>query len=579
VCFYRKLFLNLLLIFITCVIFGSVNLCSQELKQETREKIRRIAAKIVSSMSDEDKAGQVIHIAIPGKEFDDETAEEIRKIHPGGIILFNHNLGTKNEIRSLTKNIQQEAQKLKLPPLFISTDQEGGRVIRVEKGVTAFPGAMAIGQSLNSMNASNVGFLTSYQLNRLGINVIIAPSLDINNNPDNPVINTRSFGSDVDTVTRLGILYEQGAREGGALAVIKHFPGHGDTNVDSHLGLPTIDKTEQELDSFELIPFKTAIVSGARALMSAHIVYPEIDPNFPATLSEKILTKILREKLKFSGLVFTDAMEMDAIAKNYKDYKRGSLAILAGADIILLTSYGKNTLEYRDMILESIRKKEFIKNGVNLLDEALIRQISLKIEQGLFLSNTSFFKVEEEDVNAYITTKRKKASDKYEVFKKQGIEELNRKISMDSVRSFRKFFTPPKPEVIKSFTFVINNDRMKEDLELLDIVPVSDKKFKRMMKSKIKATYVFDTKDQIELNRIAKYIRLNPGSNYIVLHYGSPFLVMPTGNNVDILFSFSPTDMSVSALVLRAFNSESENIIMPADLIFKGDSIVPGKKE
>ncbi|MDX1958433.1 MAG: glycoside hydrolase family 3 protein [Leptospiraceae bacterium] len=542
---------------------------SEEVKSIPKEKIHRFATKILNGMSDEEKAGQVIHIAVPGREVDEETIEEIQKIKPGGVILFGYNLGSKSQIKNLTKSLQAEVRNLKLPPLFISTDQEGGRVVRVEKGVTSFPGAMALGQNNNNANTYNVGLVTSYQLNRLGINVVFAPSLDINNNPDNPVINTRSFGSTVEIVTKWGTMYEQGARDGGALPVIKHFPGHGDTNVDSHLGLPQIQKTEKELEDFELIPFKTAISKGAKAVMSAHIVFPKIDSEYPATLSEKILTKILREKLKFSGLVFTDAMEMDAISKSYKNVKRGTLAILAGADVVLLTSFGKNTIEYRNMILESMRKDEFIRDGVNVLDEAIHRQICLKIEQGLFDSETSFFKIEDEEIKSFLASRNKIAIDKYEAIKKQGLEELNRKVSIDAVKSYKKYFTPPKPEVVKTFKFVIKNDRMKEDLELFDIEPITEKKFKKLLKSKVRANYVIDTKDQNDLNKVEKIIRANPNSNFIILHYGSPFLVLPQQENVDILFSFSPTDISLSSLILRLLNSNPDNLIQTTDLILK----------
>jgi len=216
---------------------------------------------------------------------------ELQKVRPGGVILFGVNLGKKKEIRALTKGLQNEMKNLNSPPLFISIDQEGGRVVRVEKGVTGFPGALAIGQTKNPAYAFNVGLITSYELNNLGINLLLAPVMDINNNPENPVINTRSFGMTLDAGD-LAISYEKGARIGGAVPVIKHFPGHGDTNVDSHLGLPVIEKTESQLLEFELIPFQKSIQEGARAVMSAHIVYPNLDPKYPSTLSKKILTDI-----------------------------------------------------------------------------------------------------------------------------------------------------------------------------------------------------------------------------------------------------------------------------------------------
>ncbi|HNK58373.1 MAG TPA: glycoside hydrolase family 3 N-terminal domain-containing protein, partial [Leptospiraceae bacterium] len=183
---------------------------------EIRKRALEHASEIVSKMSDEEKAGQVIHIAIPKNYLDEVAIAELQKVRPGGVILFGVNLGKKKEIRALTKGLQNEMKNLNSPPLFISIDQEGGRVVRVEKGVTGFPGALAIGQTKNPAYAFNVGLITSYELNNLGINLLLAPVMDINNNPENPVINTRSFGMTLDAGD-LAISYEKGARIGGAV--------------------------------------------------------------------------------------------------------------------------------------------------------------------------------------------------------------------------------------------------------------------------------------------------------------------------------------------------------------------------
>ncbi|HNL71603.1 MAG TPA: glycoside hydrolase family 3 protein, partial [Leptospiraceae bacterium] len=406
---------------------------------EIRKRALEHASEIVSKMSDEEKAGQVIHIAIPKNYLDEVAIAELQKVRPGGVILFGVNLGKKKEIRALTKGLQNEMKNLNSPPLFISIDQEGGRVVRVEKGVTGFPGALAIGQTKNPAYAFNVGLITSYELNNLGINLLLAPVMDINNNPENPVINTRSFGMTLDAGD-LAISYEKGARIGGAVPVIKHFPGHGDTNVDSHLGLPVIEKTESQLLEFELIPFQKSIQEGARAVMSAHIVYPNLDPKYPSTLSKKILTDILRKKLGFEGIILTDAMEMHAISKNYQNEKTGTLAILAGADIILLTSWGNTTTHYYNMILESLKNKEFDVDGKNMLDESLKRQIALKIENGLFHTSYSYKKIEDEELEKFITEKRKISTARYNDLKIANIPELNARISTEAIRSYKTPF-------------------------------------------------------------------------------------------------------------------------------------------
>ncbi len=560
---FKKTSFPIFLMFLFALCFTCKLRPNEILTKQTQEKIHTIASSIVSKMSDEQKAGQVIHLAIPSKELDEVALSELKKIMPGGIILFGVNLGTKSEIKKLTSSLQMEIKNLGLPPLFISTDQEGGRVIRVQKSVTEFPGAMAIGQTKNEVYAEKVGFITSYELNALGINLLFAPCLDINNNPENPVINTRSFGSDVETVTQMGVAYELGARKGGALPVIKHFPGHGDTNVDSHLGLPVIQKDLQELEKFELVPFQKAIELGARAVMSAHIVYPKIDPLYPATLSSNVLNGILRNKLKFSGLVFTDAMEMDAISKNYKKEKRATLAILAGADVILLTSYGKNTKEYYDMILESIQNKEFIVGEKNLLDEALIRQISLKIEQGLFED------IEDEKIVSYLKERNQLAKVRYEELEKEGIKELNQKISKEAIRAWKKEFKPLSLEEAKEYTFFITNKKLKKEFSLLGIKTFSEKKFQKLIKRKKTGKFIFDIHEQKDIKKIYKWLKPSSKSKIILLNYGSPFLDYPKIENLSVIFSFSPTKASLRALVERVFLEEE--MILPANLNFKSN--------
>jgi beta-N-acetylhexosaminidase len=555
------------------------NLCSSDLSLEAAPKIDQLARTIVSKMTDEEKAGQVIHVTLPGKKISPEAILEISKIKPGGIILFGVNLGDSTQIMNFTKEIQEEARNQKLLPLLISTDQEGGRVIRVKKGVTQFPGAMAIGQTAQADYAKSVGFITSYQLAQLGINVMFAPSLDINNNPNNPVINTRSFGSSLEIVSSLGTAYEEGARKGGALPVIKHFPGHGDTNVDSHLGLPIIEKSLEEISSFELIPFQKSIQNGAKALMSAHIVYPKIDSEYPATLSPKILNGILRQKLNFQGLVFSDAMEMEAISKNYKDLNRGVLAIQAGVDVILMTSYGKNTMEYYEMVLEAIRKKKFIVDGVNLLDEAIVRQVKTKIELGLFHSDLSVLKVDEPIINQYIEQKKKLREEEFAKVQKEDPEILNQKISRDSIRSYKTEFNPISLGEIEKYEFVVKNKKFHKILRERNGRIVSEKSLKKLLKKNTALRLVFDSNDKADIDRITNLLKNKSYKECILLHTGNPFLEFPKIKNVKILFSFSPTKQSLKALIEKGFSDETTPI-PPADLIFSDsmDKNLPKKE-
>ncbi len=558
------LFLSILIPFLC-----NISICSQDLKPEVKDKIKKIAREIVQKMSDEEKAGQVIHIALPGKDIDEVSISEIKKIKPGGVILFGTNLGNTEEIRNFTESLQEEAKKNKLLPLFISTDQEGGRVIRVKKGVTDFPGAMAIGQTNNEQYGFDVGFITSYQLNKLGINVLLAPSLDINNNPENPVINTRSFGSDLDTVVKIATAYERGAREGGALPVIKHFPGHGDTNIDSHLGLPIIEKDLEQITNFELVPFKKSIEDGARAVMSAHIVYPKIDPKYPATLSKEILTGILREKLKFDGIIFTDAMEMDAISKNYKKEKRGILALLAGADIVLLTSWGKTTTEYYEMILEGIKKKEFIVGERDIIEEALIRQISLKIEFGLLNFSASNVTITDADILEFLELRTSKIKEKMNFFKKQNIKDYNLKISMDSIRTLQGVISPISAESALTYQFYLSRKYFQEEVKLEGLNLISEKRFLKLVKSNIHSKIVVESNNQVDLDKLSKLMKQSPDSEFIILHTGSPYLSFPNHPKLNVILSFSPTKTSQTALIRRVFQSSPDEKVFPCNLNLK----------
>ena len=221
-------------------------------------------------------------------------------------------------------------------PLLTTADFEGG-VGYILNGGTRLPRAMTIGASRDPQLAFRAGQLAAAEGRSVGVLVDFYPVVDVNNNPRNPIINIRSFGENVGLVSEMGAAYIKGIQAGGMLATAKHFPGHGDTAVDSHLGLPVIEHPRSRLDQVELPPFKAAIAAGVDAIMSSHIVLPALDPTpgLPATLSRPILTGLLRDELKFDGLVFTDAMTMNAITKGFPPDKAAVMAVVAGADFVL----------------------------------------------------------------------------------------------------------------------------------------------------------------------------------------------------------------------------------------------------
>ncbi|MCW7470112.1 glycoside hydrolase family 3 protein [Leptospira kanakyensis] len=506
---------------------------------------------ITNTMSEEELVGQTIHIAIPQKTVDPIALEEIAATKPGGIILFGKNLGKKEEILSLTRDLQIAAKDKGLAPFFISTDQEGGRVFRVQDGITHYPGAMAVGQTGNTEWGETVGFVTSYELRSLGLNFLFAPVLDINNNPLNPVINTRSFGSDSKRVSDVAVAYEKGARVGGCLPVIKHFPGHGDTTVDSHLGLPIINKSLEELETLELVPFKRSIAGGAEAVMSAHIMYPKIDPQFPATLSKTILTDVLRKGLNFDGIIITDAMEMHAISKNYEKDRPGVLTILAGANIVLLTSWGETARKFKAQLSEAYKSGEFRYvdkegNEHDKLKEAVQKQIRKKLELGLYDENSILPKVYEEN------QKQKEFLTNWNLERNQRYAKLNesknfvKEINEDSIRAYPKSVQTSGILSSETISFVKNN-RLKETLKSKKINSLAFKSFQTQIKDKTITTYLFDSTSENEILSIAALAKKNPTKKFIILHGGTPFVKLPELPNLQYLLSFSLTQGSWEA--------------------------------
>ncbi|WP_026691306.1 beta-N-acetylhexosaminidase [Alteribacter aurantiacus] len=324
----------------------------------------------------EKKIGQLLVIGFDGTTVPRDVKQFIQDYHVGGIILFARNIESPEQVLRLTTDLQRTAKKAgHAQPLLICVDQENGVVRRLEKGTTLLPGAMAIGATQKESYSYDIGLATAKELKALGMNWNLAPVLDVNNNPDNPVIGVRSFGEEADKVASFGREAMKGMQEGGMITTLKHFPGHGDTNVDSHLGLPTIPHSMERLNEVELKPFRACIQEGADTVMTAHIHFPalEKEEGVPATLSKTIVTGLLREELGFDGVVTTDCMEMDAIGKTVGTEKGGLAAVKAGVDIVMIS----HTLDKQKGALEAI--KGAVVNGD--LDEALIDQACARVSK------------------------------------------------------------------------------------------------------------------------------------------------------------------------------------------------------
>ncbi len=281
-----------------------------------------------------DLVGQSIMLAFAGMHATPDVLDLLDDTRAGGVILFRRNIGTPAQLHALISTLQAHAAAIGLPPLFVAIDQEGGNVGRLPAPFTTVPSQMAQAATGDPQSAAACAVITAQQLRAFGVNTNFAPVLDVNNNARNPVIGVRAFGSDPDLVAQYSRAALQGYEEQGVIATVKHFPGHGDTTVDSHLGLPIVRYDRARLDRIELAPFRDAITAGVPAIMTAHIVFEALDA-MPATLSRPILTDLLRHELGFDGVIFTDALEMRALRDRYTLPASAVLSKAAGADVVL----------------------------------------------------------------------------------------------------------------------------------------------------------------------------------------------------------------------------------------------------
>lgn len=286
------------------------------------------------------KIGQLLVVGFLGEKVNEEIRTLIHEFHIGAVILFSRNLGSPEQVLKLTTDLQKEAKKAGYThPLLITIDQENGIVQRLTEGVTTVPGAMLIGATQKPEAAFKAAYVTAKELKVLGINWNLAPVVDVNNNAENPVIGVRSYGEDPQQVAAFAKEAMRGMQKANVITTLKHFPGHGDTNTDSHLDLPVIQHDLKRLNEVELVPFKACIAAGADIVMSAHVYFPalEANENMPATLSKHVITGLLREELQFDGVITTDCMEMDAIANGIGTVEGCIRAIEAGVDFVMVS--------------------------------------------------------------------------------------------------------------------------------------------------------------------------------------------------------------------------------------------------
>ncbi|MDO5399659.1 MAG: glycoside hydrolase family 3 protein [Eubacteriales bacterium] len=285
-----------------------------------------------------EKIGQRLVGGFPGKTMSPEFIRMVRQYKIANVILFQHNVESCSQLKRLCDDIHRLVRQETGHGAFITIDQEGGGVTRLPGDAVNVAGAMALAATGKPENAYTAARITAGELRALGINFNLAPVADVNSNPDNPIIGLRSYGDTPQQVEAYALEALRGYLDGGVLASAKHFPGHGDTALDTHVSLPVIDKSLAELEQLELRPFRALIEAGCPAVMTTHILFPQLEPDgVPGTMSRRIITGLLRQRLGFGGLVVSDDMEMDAIGKYFGTARGVAAAIAAGVDLVFVS--------------------------------------------------------------------------------------------------------------------------------------------------------------------------------------------------------------------------------------------------
>ncbi len=305
------------------------------------------------------KIGQLLMAGIPGKSLDNGTGALIRDYNLGGVILFSRNIKDPAQLAKLCRDLQDTAMRYQNVPLFLAVDQEGGRVARLGEPFTRFPGNEAIGKADNPLDKANeFGLTTAKEMKLVGLNMNMAPVMDVQRGEPEKHLVGRTFGEDPEKVGELGGAIIESLQENGIMAVAKHFPGLGRAPLDPHVELPSIDVDMKEVEAVNLPPFGSAIKRKVSSIMTSHAIYPALDPERPATLSPAVLDNLLREKMSFEGLIITDDLEMGAIAKQWGVAEGAVASFEAGADILLICKDQNNIQESLKLIRSKLLKGE-----------------------------------------------------------------------------------------------------------------------------------------------------------------------------------------------------------------------------
>lgn len=319
----------------------------------------------LDKLSLEEKVGQLVIVGMEGTTIDNATSKMLDTYHVGGFVFFKDNMESVDQSVQLFNSLKKANQDNPIP-LWMSIDEEGGRVTRLPEAFVKLPSSGQVGKSNDSGLAQEFGSQIGQRAAGFGLNMVYSPVLDVNSNPDNPVIGDRSFGSSADQVSKLGIAAMKGIQETGVVPVVKHFPGHGDTSVDSHFGLPVVNHSMERLNEVELAPFKKAIDEGTDVVMVSHLLMSKIDPDTPASYSKPVITGLLREQLGFEGVVITDDMTMGAVETGQIGIGEAAVrSVLAGTNIVLVGHDYEREEEVIQSLIQAVKSKRISEEVLN----------------------------------------------------------------------------------------------------------------------------------------------------------------------------------------------------------------------
>jgi len=321
------------------------------------------------TFSNEQSAGQRLMVGFEGTRFNEELKYLIARLKVGGIILFAGNLKSPDQIKELCRSIQDYARIVQQPPLFIAVDQEGGQVARLQEPFTIFPGNPCMKSEEDAVHFADI---TAAELSQVGINMNMAPVMDVSPEGFDSIMAGRTFGNDPAWVSRLGVKVIEHLQLNNIMAVAKHFPGIGRTTLDSHMDLPVLDEDLSGMEQFDLIPFEAGIQSGVSGVMLSHIFYTQLDPQWPASLSSPIARNLLREQMGFDGLVLTDDLDMGAISKHYDIHTAIHQILAADIDLALICHKGPNMeIAFEEILKEMTDTPELRARGIESVERIM----------------------------------------------------------------------------------------------------------------------------------------------------------------------------------------------------------------